>query len=164
MGQSFQSQVLPNRTNFCASRHRMICEDGWGKERGFLQGFILTAMGISPFQWQDRPLRVQQDWFSRAFDTIDLASRLAHLLQETAVLMETDCMQFSAYFVRVWKLTPKMTFLCKLIGLSFCVFLSQCIISCRTWAYYDTLAFTFWPNKGTEVEPSQIFHIFNTIL
>lgn len=30
---------------------RMICEDGWGKEEGFLQGFILMAVGISPFQW-----------------------------------------------------------------------------------------------------------------
>lgn len=54
-----------------------------------------------------------QHQISRAFGKVDLASRLTHLLHETAVLMETDCMQFSAYFVQVRKLTLKITFLCK---------------------------------------------------
>lgn len=49
VSQSFKSQLFP-RADFSVSCHRVICEDGWGKEKGFLRGFILTAVGISPFQ------------------------------------------------------------------------------------------------------------------
>lgn len=55
---------------------------------------------------------VVQCQLSRGFAEAHLASRLPHLLHETAVLMETDRMQFSAYFMQVWKLTLKITFLC----------------------------------------------------
>lgn len=64
MLQSFKSPLVPNRSNFSESCHRVICKGGWGMERSFLQGFIRVVVDVLPRQWQqDRPLSVQVSIF-----------------------------------------------------------------------------------------------------
>lgn len=88
---------------------------GGGRRKAFFKALSSWQWAFLHFSGSRTGPSVFNSQFSRAFVEVDLASGLdpPPLLQETAVLMETDCMQFSAYFVQVWKLTPKITFLCK---------------------------------------------------